>query len=158
MAEKKILEITNLTQNIIDEKFFQEIAAYVLDKEKKQGLISLVLVGPGRIKKLNKQYRKKNKVTDVLSFPAKAEVFVPKDDKNFLGEIVICLRVVKKTSKRENISFEEELARVFIHGILHILGYDHLKPEEEKTMIAKQEKYLEEILKKLNGKTNNCHN
>ncbi len=149
MAEKKILEITNLTQNIIDEKFFQEIAAYVLDKEKKQGLISLVLVGPGRIKKLNKQYRKKNKVTDVLSFPAKAEVFVPKDDKNFLGEIVICLRVVKKTSKRENISFEEELARVFIHGILHILGYDHLKPEEEKTMIAKQEKYLEEILKKV---------
>ena len=101
MAEKKILEITNLTQNIIDEKFFQEIAAYVLSKEKKQGLISLVLVGPGRIKKLNRQYRKKNKVTDVLSFPAKAEVFVPKDDKNFLGEIVICLRVVKKTSRRE---------------------------------------------------------
>ncbi len=149
MAEKKILEITNLTQNIIDEKFFQEIAAYVLSKEKKQGLISLVLVGPGRIKKLNRQYRKKNKVTDVLSFPAKAEVFVPKDDKNFLGEIVICLRVVKKTSRRENIPFEEELARVFIHGILHILGYDHLKPEEEKVMIAKQEKYLEEILKKV---------
>ena len=149
MAEKKILEITNLTQNIIDEKFFQEIAAYVLSKEKKQGLISLVLVGPGRIKKFNRQYRKKNKVTDVLSFPAKAEVFVPKDDKNFLGEIVICLRVVKKTSRRENIPFEEELARVFIHGILHILGYDHLKPEEEKVMIAKQEKYLEEILKKV---------
>jgi len=149
MAEKKILEITNLTQNIIDEKFFQEIAAYVLGKEKKQGLISLVLVGPGRIKKLNRQYRKKNKVTDVLSFPAKAEVFVPKDDKNFLGEIVVCLRVVKKTSRRENIPFEEELARVFIHGILHILGYDHLKPEEEKVMIAKQEKYLEEILKKV---------
>ncbi|MCD6115267.1 rRNA maturation RNase YbeY [bacterium] len=149
MAEKKILEITNLTQNIIDEKFFQEIAAYVLSKEKKQGLISLVLVGPGRIKKLNRQYRKKNKVTDVLSFPAKAEVFVPKDDKNFLGEIVVCLRVVKKTSRRENIPFEEELARVFIHGILHILGYDHLKPEEEKVMIAKQEKYLEEILKKV---------
>jgi len=149
MAEKKILEITNLTQNIIDEKFFQEIAAYVLSKEKKQGLISLVLVGPGRIKKLNRQYRKKNKVTDVLSFPAKAEVFVPKDDKNFLGEIVVCLRVVKKTSRRENIPFEEELARVFIHGILHILGYDHLKPGEEKVMIAKQEKYLEEILKKV---------
>ena len=150
MAEKKLLEITNLTQNIIDENFFQEIASYVLEKEKKQGLISLVLVGPGRIKKLNKQYRKKNRVTDVLSFPAETEkVFFQGGDKNFLGEIVICLRVVKKTSKRENIPFEEELARVFIHGILHILGYDHFKPEEEKAMIAKQEKYLEEILKKV---------
>ncbi len=149
MAEERLLEITNLTQNIIDEKFFQEIANYVLEKEKTQGLISLVFVGPGRIKKLNKQYRKKNRVTDVLSFPARAEVFVQEDNKNFLGEIVICLRVVKKTSKRENIPFEEELARVFIHGILHILGYDHFKPEEEKIMIIKQEKYLEEILRKV---------
>lgn len=145
-----MLEITNLTQNLIDENFFKEIAKYVLEKEKKQGIISLVLVGPGRIKKLNKEYRKKNKVTDVLSFPAKEEVPVQdKEIKNFLGEIVICLRVIKKTSKRENIPFEEELARVFIHGILHILGYEHHSPEKEKIMLEKQEQYLKEILKKV---------
>lgn len=145
-----MLEITNFTQNLIDEKFFKEIAQYVLEKEKKQGTISLVLVGPGRIKELNKQYRKKNKVTDVLSFPAKSEnIFIQeKDSKDFLGEIVICLRVVKKTAKRENIPFEQELARVFIHGILHLLGYDHHSPEQEKTMMAKQEEYLKEVLKK----------
>ncbi|MCD6429460.1 rRNA maturation RNase YbeY [bacterium] len=142
-----MLEITNLTTNLIDEEFLKKIADLVLTKEGKEGVVSLVLVGPGRIKQLNKKYRGKNKVTDVLSFGQAAESeFKEIQDENFLGEIVICLRAVKKTAKREGSTFEKELARVLIHGILHLLGYDHKKPEQAQIMEEKQNKYLQELL------------
>ena len=82
------------------------------------------------IKKLNKKFRKKNKPTDVLSFLL--------NDPNCFGEIVICPEVVKEK--------KEEIIRVFIHGILHLCGYDHERSEREaKEMEEKQEKYLSNI-------------
>jgi probable rRNA maturation factor len=138
-----VLEITNLTDNPIDEEFLKEIAKRVLEEEKKEGDISLVFVGPRRIKKLNRQYRKKNKVTDVLSFSGLIKDFVsPPKASLQLGEIFICLREVKKRAKRQKSEFKKELARTFIHGLLHLLGYDHLKPKDAKIMEEKENKYL----------------
>ncbi|MBZ9572883.1 rRNA maturation RNase YbeY [Patescibacteria group bacterium] len=129
-----MIEINNLTENKIDEDFIKKIADKVLKGEKKEGNISVAIVGSGRMRKLNKKYRKKNRVTDVLAFG------------EGLGEIVICLPVLKKNAKRFNSSFEKELARVFIHGILHLLGYNHEKSEEEgKKMREKEEHYLKKI-------------
>jgi probable rRNA maturation factor len=128
-----MIEIINFTITEIDEEFLKKVAEKVLESEKQKNKdLSLVLVGQGRIRKLNKKYRGKNRVTDVLSFP-----------NDGLGEVVICLREVKKNAKRFNQSFERELIRVLIHGILHLLGYDHegSKQATEK-MVEKEEYYL----------------
>ncbi len=129
-----MIEVNNLTTSQVDENFVKRIVEGVLRGEKKQRDMSVAFIGEGRMRKLNKKYRKKNKVTDVLAFG------------EGLGEIVICLREVKKNAKKFNSNFQEELARVLIHGILHLLGYNHQKSEEEeKKMKEKEKHYLQKI-------------
>lgn len=142
-----MLYITNLTTNPIDEAFLNEVTKIVLQGENKKGTISLVFVGPNRMRKLNYKFRKKNRVTDVLSFPqTKIEGFVePKTD--FLGEIVICPRTIKKLAKRENKNYEQELVRTLIHGVLHLIGYDHIKKKDAEEMLKKENYYLQKIFK-----------
>ncbi len=114
-----MIGINNLTASEVDEKFLKRVAKKVLKEENKEGIdLSIALVGQTRIRKLNKKYRGKNQATDVLSFG------------DGLNEIIICLREVK----------EQELARVLIHGILHILGYKH-----SKKMRKKEEYYVQAI-------------
>jgi probable rRNA maturation factor len=126
-----MIEINNLTDRLIDKKSLKKAAQKILNKEKRELDLSIVLVGPLRIKELNKRYRKKNKATDVLSFLYDNS-----------GEIIICPSEVKKNVKRLNSSFKKEMARVLIHGVLHLLGYDHQKG---KKMVKKEELYLSEI-------------
>ena len=129
-----MIEVNNLTTVVIDEDFLKKTAKIVTDGEKKKAIeLSIALVRQGRIRELNKKYRGKNRVTDVLAF----------GDKDGLGEIVICLREVKKNAKRFDSNFETELAKVLIHGILHLLGQDHEKNEiAAKKMEEKQNYYL----------------
>jgi probable rRNA maturation factor len=147
------VEFNNLTQVKVNQESLKKIIGLVLGGEGvKQASISVALVGPGRMRKLNRLYRNKNRVTDVLSFPNRE---VPLDnfktaelkESEDLGEIIVCLREVKKTAKRMGSSFEKELARVLIHGTLHLLGYDHEKSEEEeKKMKKKEEEYLGAVI------------
>ncbi len=148
-----MVEFNNLTTAAVNEKFLKRIAEEILEKENQgRADLSIVLVGSGRIRELNKKYRGKNRVTDVLAFP-ESKVLL----ENFkvgslqkiqsLGEIVICLREVKKNAKRFGSSFEKELSACLIHGILHLLGYDHEKNEvEKKKMKEKEEYYLKLFL------------
>lgn len=102
----------------------------VLEKEKKSEIdLSVTFVGQKEIQKLNKKYRKINGPTDVLSFTYKKS-----------GEIVICPQIVVKNAERFGESYRKELKRVLVHGILHILGYDHEQKNDK--MISKQEYYL----------------
>jgi len=147
----KSVEVNNLTQVEIDQEFIKKIIKEVLREEEREGDVSVAFIGPGRMRKLNRMYRGKNRTTDVLSFPGKEvsfEQFKIGDFKEVedLGEIVVCLREVKKNAKRAGISFDEELVRVLIHGTLHLLGYDHEKSEEEKEMRKREEKHLGKIL------------
>lgn len=130
-----MVEVNNLTTNPIDEEFLKGVARKVLEGENEaENNLSIVLVGQGRIRELNKKYRKENKVTDVLTFG------------NGLNEIVICLREVKKNAKKYSITLEKELTRVLIHGILHLLGYNHEKDTKEaEKMEEKQNYYLSRI-------------
>lgn len=125
-----MVEINNLTTSDIDEEFLKGVAKKVLKGEdRKEVGLSIVFVGQGKMRKLNKKYRGKNKVTDVLSFD------------NGLNEIVICLREVKKNAKRFKSTFKKELARVLIHGILHLLGYEHEKDKKEAKKMEKRQEY-----------------
>jgi len=107
-----MIEVNNLTRRKIDENFLKGLAKKVLKSENKILDISIVLVGKKRIRELNKKYRKKDKATDVLSFG------------EGLNEIVICPAMVKNS-----------LNKVLIHGIFHILGYEHSKKMEQKEWI-----------------------
>jgi len=149
-----MIEINNLTTNEIDENFFKKLAQKVLKGEKKEKSdLSIALIGQGRMRKLNKKYLGKNRVTDVLAFPESKVLLEkfkigPAQKFQGLGEIVICLREVKKNAKRFGSVFEKEIAACLIHGILHLLGYDHETSEEKaKEMEKKQQYYLSKILK-----------
>jgi len=128
-----MIEVRNLSKQKINPAWLKKIAKAILKKEKKKKLeLSIVLVGQARIKKLNKQYRQKNRPTDVLAFAY-----------NGLGEIVIYLEQVKRNAQKFNTSFKDELKRVLIHGILHLLGYDHEQSvKQAQQMRKKEEIYL----------------
>lgn len=143
------IEVNNLTKTSVDKNFLKKVTVKVLQKEgKKNSFLSLALAGQEKIKRMNKEYRDKNKPTDVLSFPGSGFVLGESTTDSVkkvedLGEIVICLQEVKKNAKRFGFSFKKELARVLIHGILHLLGYDHEKGKKEaEKMRKKEENYL----------------
>lgn len=118
-----MIEINNLTTNSVNQEFLREVAKKVLISENKEKLeLSIVLIGSAKIKELNRKYRRKNKITDVLSFLY-----------NGSGEIVICPQEVGEKA--------EDLAKVLIHGILHLLGYDHEGNEAGAEEMKKKEEY-----------------
>jgi probable rRNA maturation factor len=143
-----MLEINNLTNFVLDKRSFSTVAKKVLKGENRETeTLSLAFVGKEEIKKLNKKFRKKNKATDVLSFKL--------NEGNSLGEIVICPEIVKENSLKYKVGFKKEMIKVFVHGILHLLGYDHpdevedprqrrdeKSKKEAKIMELKQDKYL----------------
>jgi probable rRNA maturation factor len=137
-----MIEINNLTSFAVDKNSFSQVAKIVLKGENEVlKTFSLAFVKAEEIKKLNKKFRSKNKPTDVLSFLL--------EEDNYAGEIIICPEEVKENAKKDKKPVNEEMMRVFIHGILHLLGYDHEKNiREAEIMEAKQEKYLKEFLSK----------
>ena len=130
-----MIEINNLTGSVVDKKFLKKIAREVLRGENKREIeLSIALVNPAEIKKINKKYRRKNKPTDVLTF---SQI---QNYRKELSEIVICPSVIKKNAKKFKSNFKQELTRVLIHGILHLSGYDHEISKVEAERMAKKEK------------------
>ncbi len=148
-----MIEINNLTTNSVNEEFLKKTAEKVLRGENRENKaeLSIALVGEGRMREINKNYRGKNRVTDVLSFSGKKtrkEKFVlPAEIIPGLGEIIICLREVKKNAKKSDLAFNEELIKILIHGLLHLLGYDHEKSENQAVKMREKEQYYFNELK-----------
>ncbi len=112
--------------------------------------LSLVLTNDKYITKLNREYRGIEKPTDVLSFSAlEGETGVSCNEaEKELGDIIISVETMKRQADELKVPEEVELTRLAIHGILHLLGFDHEKSEdEEKEMFELQEKYLERFIK-----------
>jgi probable rRNA maturation factor len=104
--------------------------------------LSIALVSDAQIKRLNKRYRNKDKPTDVLSFPIGEKV----EDWLILGDIVISVDTAKRQAQELGHSLEEELKRLLVHGLVHLLGYDHeLGGEEEKKFFELEEFILREL-------------
>ncbi len=107
--------LENETNYEIDINNFTKIIKYLkIEKD-----IELIITNNQNIQKLNKEFRNKNRATDVLSFPLENIPFAP------LGVIVISLDKAKEISKKLSHNIDEELTLLFIHGVLHLLGYDH---------------------------------
>ena len=138
-----MIEINNLTFTEVKKSYLKKVVRTVLKgEEKKDSYLSIAFIGALRMKKLNNKYLKRNYPTDVLVFLEK-ETY---PEINNLGEIVICLQVVKRNAKKFNLTFEKELSKVLIHGVLHLLGYDHEKSAKKAKEMEKKENYY---LKKL---------
>ena len=107
--------------------------------------ISVNLTGETKIKNLNKKYRNKNTATNVLSFPLSTDV-LKKYGILPLGDIFICLPFAKKEADGENISVENKLAWLTVHGFLHLLGYDHeTTAKDAQAMLDLERKILRKI-------------
>ena len=108
--------------------------------------VSVTLVDNDRIRELNSEHRGIDRETDVLSFPLGDEEGFevdPDTDAILLGDIVISLEKAKSQAEEYGHSFRREVAFLITHSLFHLLGYDHMTPEEETEMFAKQEKVLE---------------
>ena len=144
-----MLLIKNFTKHRIDQKYLNEIVDETLKIAKFKNLaeISLVITGEKRIRNLNKKYGRIDKVTDVLSFGNEGKhntvKFIdPMDGVAYLGEIFICYPRAEKQARERGHSTKKELAILLIHGILHLLGYDHKRKNEYVKMRRKEEKVL----------------
>ena len=96
-------------------------------------LISIMFSDDKKIKKLNNQFRKMNKPTNVLSFPPYGNTLI-NDDEIFLGDIIFSIETIKTEAKKNYKTVIDHLIHLFIHGVLHLLGYQHDKEEEAKIM------------------------
>ena len=144
MAVNFTLDYLNKTK--IDdeyEKLFNTVLGHTLNYLKKEGEyeISLTLVGEKEIHVLNQKFRGIDRPTDVLTFPYSEENidFVPVID---LGSVIICPRIAARQAKFYKHSLKRELSFLFIHGILHSFGYDHIKEDEATKMFALQNEIL----------------
>ena len=131
------------------EIFFKKICSSFPKKYKFQNKnmsISLMLSNNKNIKKLNKSFRNKDKSTDVLSFP-----FDNKKDRykgNYLGDIIISYNYMDKSKTKNLKFFKEKVTKTFIHGFLHLLGYDHIRNNDYKKMIKAEESIFRSVISK----------
>lgn len=113
-------------------------------------ICSIVLVGDEMIKAINKEYRHKNVTTDVISFALhdKKDEFTSDIAMKELGDIFINVDAVSRQANEFQHSLRREISFLFAHGLLHLLGYDHMNQEDEKKMILLQKEILNEIPRK----------
>ena len=109
---------------------------------------SLLLSNNKSIKKLNKEFRNKNKPTDILSFPINKKIKISKQ--TYIGDIIISYDFIDKPKSQKIIRFKEKLIKIFIHGFLHLLGFNHIKNVDYQKMLNEEKRILQSIFSKLN--------
>ncbi len=131
--KSKILEIFNIATEMINVN--KNISA------------NITVVGRQKIRELNNQFRQVDRVTDVLSFPLYekdeiCDLLSENEDVVDIGDIVICKSRALEQAKEYGHSFEREFCFLALHGLLHLLGFDHIEKSDEKVMFSLQDKIL----------------
>ena len=114
---------------------------------KKKISFTILLSNNKNIKKLNKKFRNKNKSTDVLSFPSEKKLNIKKSP--YIGDIVVSYEFMNKPKALSALEFKSKVTKIFIHGFLHLLGYDHIKLKDFKEMLIEEQKIYQTIEKKI---------
>ena len=133
------------------EHFFKEICNFFPRKYRfpnKKITLSLLLSNNKCIKKLNKNFRNKNKSTDILSFPFAKKTMISK--KTYIGDIIISYNFMNKPKSQNIKNFKKKVIKTFIHGYLHLLGFDHIKDKDYKRMLSEEEKIYKSVILKIN--------
>ena len=106
--------------------------------------LTLLLSNNRGIKKLNKDFRNKNKSTDILSFPFNKKFKISKI--TYIGDIIISYNFIDKPKSQNSKIFKEKVTKTFIHGFLHLLGFDHTKNKDYKKMLREEEKLYKSVI------------
>ena len=128
------------------EFFFNQICKAFPKKYKflkKKISFSLLLSNNKTIKKLNKEFRNKNKSTDILSFPIDRKIKI--SQQTYIGDIIISYNFIDKPKSQKIINFKEKLIKIFIHGFLHLLGFNHVKEKDYKKMLKQEQTIFKSI-------------
>jgi probable rRNA maturation factor len=128
ISETEMPEIINQQRKIkIEADGFKKFAEQAADaiKEAKGKDLTVAFVSDRRIRELNNIFRDKNRPTDVLSFPYEPDQYDYLETENFLGDIVISVEQAQRQAKENNLTLENEIKQLILHGILHLVGYDH---------------------------------
>lgn len=141
-----MFEIINETKEDIKEIDFIKIVLNKAIEMEKVGEVSfnVIIVDNEYIHKLNREYRKIDRPTDVITFALEDNEEIDLDNLRLLGDIYISLDKAKEQSIEYGHSFKREICFLAVHGFLHLLGYDHMVKEEEEIMFGKQELILNE--------------
>ena len=132
------------------EFFFNQVSNFFPKKYKfpnKKISLNLLLSNNRSIKKLNKQFRNKNKSTDVLSFPFSKRIKLSKE--TYIGDIIISYDFMNKPKSQNIKNFKEKIIKTFIHGFLHLLGFDHTKNIDYKKMHREENKIYKLVISKI---------
>ena len=132
------------------ELFFNKICKALPKKYKflnKKVSLTLLLSNNKNIQKLNKEFRNKNKPTDILSFPLNKKTKILK--KTYIGDMIISYDFVDKPKSQNFKSFKIKLIKIFIHGFLHLLGFNHTKNEDYKKMLKEEVHIYQSIISNL---------
>ena len=133
------------------EELFNKVCKFFPKKFRflnKKIYLTLLLSNNKKIRLLNKKFRNKNKHTDILSFPFSGKTMHNKE--NYLGDIVISFDYMNKPKNLNTKNFKEKTIKIFIHGFLHLLGYDHIKNEDYKKMLIEEQKIFKSVKKMFN--------
>ncbi|MGN5881883.1 MULTISPECIES: rRNA maturation RNase YbeY [Staphylococcus] len=134
----------------VKEEWYEQIESLLNFAKEQENIeddaeLSVTFVDQAEIQQINRDYRDKDKVTDVISFALEEDEpeIEGLDIPRVLGDIVICADVAKTQAEQYGHSFERELGFLALHGFLHLLGYDHMNEEEEKEMFGRQKSILD---------------
>lgn len=137
--------IFNTTDEEIEVKDMDEVIKFACKKMNiNNPLLNITLVSSEKIQEINREYRNKDAVTDVISFAFEEAKDLEYDDIRFLGEIYICYERCVSQANEYGHSVKRELCYLAVHGLLHLLGYDHMVEEDKKVMRALEEEILNE--------------
>ena len=131
--------------------FFKKICNAFPKKYKfpnKKISLSLLLSNNKNIKKLNKNFRNKNKSTDILSFRLNKKIKISKN--TYLGDIIISYNYLDKPKSQDLLSFKQKVIKIFIHGFLHLLGFDHIKNKDYFKMLREENYIYKHVKSKIN--------
>lgn len=142
---KNTYEINDLVNVDFDYRYLNDVIELLLKHEQiKNAYFSIIFVDDKEIKRINKEYRGIDKVTDVISFALEDTSDNINNDIRILGDIYICIPRMLEQATYYGHSIKRELSFLTVHGMLHLLGYDHMKEEDEKVMFGLQELVLNE--------------
>ena len=127
-----------------DYDYLYDVLNSTLKHEKvNHGIFNVIFVLDDEIHKLNREYRNVDRVTDVISFALEDNDDFSYGDIRMLGDIYICIPQMKRQAEEYGHSEKRELSFLAVHGLLHLLGYDHMKKEDEEVMFKLQEEILD---------------
>jgi probable rRNA maturation factor len=143
------VEVAPRFRSTVDETWLRDVVARVLAAEgAAEAEVGVVVTGDAAVRDLNRRYRGEDAPTDVLSFSLAdrpTDFVLPPGRSTGLGEVVISLPTARRQAKRAHHPLERELALLLVHGLLHLLGYDHAGEDERRRMWSRQDALLSSL-------------